>query len=103
MTTIQIVYNTILMLATQITFIGCRTWNVKAIAKNNMPQVILSGVIVNLSWLVSMGLGGVSMNAIINDFQWEHVPIVLACIIGGVVGTYIGMYDKTKRNGDIRI
>lgn len=96
MTTIQIIHNTILMLATQITFIGCRTWNVKAIAKNNMAQVILSGMIVNLSWLVSMGLGGVSMNAIINNFQWQHVPIVLACMIGGVIGTYIGMFEKRK-------
>lgn len=96
MTTIQIIHNTVLMLATQIIFIGCRTWNVKTIAKNNMTQVIVSGIIVNLSWLVSMGLGGVSMNAIINNFEWQHVPIVLACMIGSVLGTYIGMYEKRK-------
>lgn len=96
MTTIQIIHNTLLMFSTQLIFIGCRTWNVKAIAKNNMIQTMVSGTIVNISWLVSMGLGGVSMYNIINDFQWQYVPIVAACVFGGAAGTYIGMKEKIK-------
>jgi fucose 4-O-acetylase-like acetyltransferase len=94
MTTIQIVHNSLLIFTTQLIFIGCRTWNVKAIAKNNMPQTIASGMIVNFSWLVSMGIGGVSMASVINNFEWQHVPIILCCIAGGTVGTYIGMKEK---------
>lgn len=103
MTTIQIIQQTAIMFSTQLIFIGCRTWNVKAIAKNNMIQTMLSGTIVNISWLVSMGLGGVSMANLINHFQWQYVPIVAACVLGGAAGTYIGMKDKRERHGDIRI
>ena len=94
MTTIQIIHHTILMFATQLVFIGCRTWNVKAIAKNNILHVLVSGAIVNISWLISMGLGGVSMYNIINEFEWQYIPIILACVVGGTVGGYIGMKEK---------
>ena len=82
------------MFATQLVFIGCRTWNVKAIAKNNILHVLVSGAIVNISWLISMGLGGVSMYNIINEFEWQYIPIILACVAGGTVGGYIGMKEK---------
>lgn len=91
---IQVIHHSVLMFATQLVFIGCRTWNVKAIAQGNMVKTLLSGAVINISWLVSMGLGGVSMFHIINDFHWQYVPIVAACVLGGTAGAYIGMKEK---------
>lgn len=99
METQQIIQQTILMFITQLVFIGCRTWNVKSISSKKMSHTLTSGAIVNITWLISMGLGGVSMYNIINEFQWQYVPIVTACVLGGIAGAYIGMKEKTKQNG----
>ena len=78
----------------QLIFIGCRTWNVKAISNKNIPQVLLSGAIVHLSWLISIAIGAVSMNEIITNFKWEYLPIVFCSLSGGLIGSYISMKSK---------
>ena len=89
-------YSVIIFL-TQLIFIGCRTWNVKAIAKNDLKQVLLSGTFVHLSWLVSIAIGSVSMYEIITDFQISYLPIVLCSLTGGLIGSWIGLKDKFKK------
>ena len=79
---------------TQLIFIGCRTWNVQAIAKGSIPQVLISGAIVHLSWLVSIAIGAVSMFEIVSNFEWAYLPVVAASLLGGLIGSYIAM----KRN-----
>lgn len=84
----------IVVFITQLIFIGCRTWNVKAIAKHNIPQVLISGTFVHLSWLVSIAIGTVSMNEIISNFEMQYLPIVVASLAGGLIGSYISMKKR---------
>ncbi len=81
---------------TQLIFIGCRTWNIKAIAQNNKIQALLSGGLVHISWLITVGIGGISMHIIINDFNWNYLPIVVCSLVGSLIGTHLGMKNKTS-------
>ena len=92
----MILQYSIIVFITQLIFIGCRTWNVKAIAKQDIPNVLLSGTFVHLSWLVSIAIGTISMNEIITNFKWEYLPIVSCSLIGGLIGSYLSMKSKTK-------
>jgi len=87
----MILYYSIIVFVTQLIFIGCRTWNVKAIAKQNIPDVLISGTFVHLSWLVSIAIGAISMHEIITNFEWSYLPIVLCSLVGGLLGSYISM------------
>lgn len=82
---------TIIVFVTQLIFIACRTWNVKAIGAKNIPQVIISGVLVHLSWLVSIAVGAISMHEIISNFEWSYTPIIVASVVGTAIGGYISM------------
>lgn len=92
----MVIQYSITVFVTQLIFIGCRTWNVQAVAKNHIPQALISGVFVNLSWLVSIAIGAVSMYEIINDFKLEFLPVVICSVLGGTVGSYIAMRAKKK-------
>ena len=85
---------------TQLIFIGCRTWNVKAISRNNIPQVLLSGAIVHIMWLLSISIGVVSMKEILVNFKWSYLPIVACSMTGGLLGSYISMKQKIKKVKD---
>jgi len=84
----------IIVFITQLVFIACRTWNVKAISANNIAQVLISGTFVHLSWLVSIAIGAISMNEIITNFEWTYIPIVLCSLTGGLIGSYLSMKSK---------
>lgn len=84
----------IIVFMTQLIFIGCRTWNVKAIASKKIPQVLISGTFVHLSWLISIAIGAVSMHEIITNFEWSYLPIVACSLIGGLIGSYLSMKSK---------
>lgn len=84
----------IIVFVTQIVFIGCRTWNVKAIAKQDIWKVLISGALVHLSWLVSIAIGAISMNDIISNFELSHLPVVICSLVGGLLGSYISMKVK---------
>ena len=86
----------IIVFLTQLIFIGCRTWNVKAIASKNLAGVLISGAFVHLAWLVSIAIGSVSMHEIMTNFKWEYVPIVACSLAGGLLGSYIGLKEKKK-------
>ena len=86
----------IIVFITQLIFIGCRTWNVKAIASNNIIQVLISGAIIHISWLVSITMGVVSMKEMVLNFKWEYLPVVICSLTGGLIGSYISMKIKNK-------
>ena len=90
----MILQYSIIVFVTQLIFIGCRTWNVKAIASDNIPQVLISGTFVHLSWLVSIAIGAISMYEIITNFEWSYLPIIACSLIGGLIGSYISMRSK---------
>ena len=92
----QVFLYAITVFFTQLIFIGCRTWNVKAIAKNNLWQVILSGAFVHLAWLVSVAIGAVSMNEIITNFELKYIPVVVCSLCGGLIGSYLGLKERKK-------
>lgn len=84
----------LLVFFTQLIFIACRTWNVKAIAAKNIPAVLISGALVHISWLVSIAIGAISMHEIITNFKLEYLPIVLCSLSGGLLGSYLSMKSK---------
>lgn len=86
----------IIVFLTQLVFIGCRTWNVKAIAKNNLLHVLLSGAVVHIAWLVSIAIGAVSMHEIVSEFNWEYVPVVICSLTGGLIGSYLGLKERKR-------
>ena len=90
----MILQYSIIVFVTQLIFIGCRTWNVRAIASDNIPQVLISGTFVHLSWLVSIAIGAISMYEIITNFEWSYLPIIACSLIGGLIGSYISMRSK---------
>ncbi len=81
----------LVVFVTQLIFIGCRTWNVKAIANNNIIGVMVSGSLVHISWLVSIAIGTVSMSEILTAFNYSHIPVVFFSLMGGLLGTWIAM------------
>lgn len=87
---------TITVFLTQLIFIGCRTWNVRAVSKGNLKHVLLSGAIVHISWLASIAIGAVSMNEIITNFDWQYLPVIIGSLSGGLIGSWIGL--KERRN-----
>lgn len=92
----MVIQYAVIVFFTQLIFIGCRTWNVRAIARDNIPAALISGGIVHLSWLVSIAIGAVSMNEIISNFRLEYLPVVLCSLSGGLIGTYAAMKNKSK-------
>lgn len=87
----------VIIFITQLVFIGARTWNVRAIAEKNILQLLLSGTVVHISWLVSITVGVVSMKEIMLNFQWEYLPIIICSLTGGLIGSYIGLKAKMKK------
>jgi predicted MFS family arabinose efflux permease len=90
----SITFYAVTIFITQLIFIGCRTWNVKAISQNNILQTLLSGAIVHIAWLISISIGAISMNQIIADFKWEYTPIVFCSLVGGLMGSYAALKHK---------
>lgn len=93
----MIVKLTVTVFLTQLVFIGCRTWNVRAVSKGNLKHVLVSGAIVHISWLVSIAIGSVSMNEIITNFDWRYIPVVLGSLSGGLIGSWIGLQERRKK------
>tara|TARA_R110000851_G_scaffold212649_3_gene365355 strand:- start:635 stop:916 length:282 start_codon:yes stop_codon:yes gene_type:complete len=93
----MVIKYSIIIFITQLIFIGARTWNVRAIAEKNITQLMISGSIVHLAWLVSITLGVVSMKEIMLNFKLEYLPIIICSLTGGLIGSYIGLKAKMKK------
>lgn len=87
---------TVTVFLTQLVFIWSRTWNVKMVAANRTKQVLISGGIVHLTWLLGITLGVASMNEVMMNFRWEYVPVLVGSLAGGTIGAYLGMKEKMK-------
>lgn len=79
---------------TQLIFIGCRTWNVKAIADKDIKQVLLSGAIIHVAWLLAISIGVMSIKEVIYNFKLEYLPIIFCSLSGGLIGSYLSMKIK---------
>lgn len=78
----------------QLIFIYTRTWNVKAISSKNIFHVLVSGAIIHIAWLFSIGLGAYSVKEIVINFELKYIPVLLSSLIGGLLGSYIAMKNK---------
>lgn len=87
---------TLIVFITQIVFLYGRTWNVSSIAEKDMKGVILSGIAVHLSWLVSIAIGAYSMQKILLEFNWADIPVILGSLSGGLYGSYMALKKKIK-------
>lgn len=85
------IYNCIVVLISQIVFLWLRTVNVKRVALNQLWPAIFSGTGVGITWLISVSMGVDSLLDIKN--KW---PVTLCHLIGGAIGTYMGMRKKTN-------
>ncbi len=77
---------TITVFITQFIFTWGRTWNIKSIADRNIKQVLLSGTIVYLCWLMSIALGTISVIELVQNFNINYIPVVISGLIGGNLG-----------------
>lgn len=80
------------ILVTQFVFIYLRTLNVIQTAEKRILSAIITGNGIGLAWLISISIGA---NAIMKG---EPLPI-LAFLIGGSVGTYLGIKKELKKDG----
>ena len=77
----------ILLIVSNLIFQSSRTWNTRAIAKEDTLKVVLSSVVVKISWIIS---SAIAINSILEgDFL-----LTSTYIITGVLGDYIGMKIK---------
>lgn len=93
----DIILMCVTVFATQIVFIGARTLNVKAIADQNIPSVLLTGTVIHLSWLLSIAIGSVSMYELMTNFDLTYIPVIICSLAGGLLGSYWGMKRKNKK------
>lgn len=92
----SIIVMTVTVFINQLIFIWARTWNVKMIAANNLKGVLLSGAVVHIAWLIGITIGVVSFKAILTEFEWKYLPVIIGSLTGGLIGSYFGLLEKKK-------
>lgn len=90
----DILIQSIIVFTTQLVFIWARTVNVRQVADGNTAGVLISGGVVHITWLVGIAIGSNSVYKILNDFAMIHLWIVLSSLIGGIIGSWLGMKRK---------
>lgn len=80
----------LIVLVTQIIFLWLRTLNVKYTAGDNLFGAMITGIGIGLAWMVGIAIGS-------NAMMEGHWFPILMHIVGGAIGTYIGMKKKKKR------
>lgn len=78
-----------IVLVTQIIFLWLRTLNIKYIDKGKVWPAIWTGNGIGLMWMIGISVGANAM------MEGHWFPIVMH-LIGGSVGTYIGMHKKVR-------
>lgn len=87
-------YASLLMLVSQIVFLYFRTLNVIYTAEKKILPAIVTGNCIGIAWLISMSIGANSV------LKGEALPII-AFLVGGSLGTYLGI-SKKKREDELR-
>ena len=83
----------IVILIAQLSFMYLRTINVIYTSERKMKRTLVSGIGLDISWLVSMSIGLTS----VMTGEWQ--PIV-AFLMGASLGRYYGIKQERKRHGD---
>ena len=85
-------YSSVVVLMSQILFVYLRTINVIYTAEKRILGAIVTGNGIGMTWLVTMSIGA---NSIMNG---QLLPII-CFLIGGTIGTYLGIKQEKKKNG----
>lgn len=80
----------LIVLVTQIVFLWLRTLNVKYTANDHMVGAMLTGVGIGLAWMVGIAIGA-------NSMMEGHIFPIAMHIVGGTIGTYMGMRKKVRK------
>ena len=81
-----IIEMTATVFVTQFVFTWGRTWNIKAIADRDVKRVLISGTIVYFCWLLSIALGSISVIELVQNFNTDYIPVIIAGLVGGNLG-----------------
>ena len=87
----NVYYLSMIVFTSQFLFIGARTWNIRAIAEKKMTNILLSGFVIHLFWLISITIGVTSMVELMKNFQPEYLFVILASASGGLLSSYLVM------------
>lgn len=83
----------IVILLAQLTFMYLRTINVIYTSERRLKPTIISGIGLDISWLISMSIGLTS----VMTGEWQPI---LAFLMGASLGRYWGIKQERKRHGD---
>ena len=81
----------VIILISQIVFIFLRTINVIYTSERRLWPAIWSGNGIALAWLVSISIGA-------NSVMQGHILPIMAFLVGGAVGTYLGIKKEQKKD-----
>jgi hypothetical protein len=85
------IYQIITVIVLQFMFIFFRTLNVIYTAHNNLLGAMVTGLMVNILWIVTTYYG-------IEAFENGNVALAIAYLAGGQIGIYWGMRKKEINN-----
>ncbi len=89
----------IIVFISQIIFVACRTWNVKSISKNDVTAAVVSGILVQVVWLINIAIGSNFTLKFLENYDFQYIPVVLLSLTGGAIGTYLSLKIKRNPNG----
>lgn len=92
----EIVIQCILGFTSQILFLLFRTINIHATANLKMKEVMISGFLINATWIMGIGIGANGAKELIMNGNWYYLPVVLSMTAGSMLGAYIGIRKKKK-------
>lgn len=96
----EVIILTVSVFLVQIVFIYARTINVAYIARNNVKGALFSGALIHISWLISIAIGVDSVAQVAANMDFRYIPVILASLAGGLIGTYKGMKNKNSSHGN---
>ena len=83
--------SSLIILISQIIFIFLRTINVIYTSERRLWPAVISGNGIGLAWLVSISIGA-------NSIMTGEILPIMAFILGGTIGTYMGIKKEQKKH-----
>jgi len=81
----------LLLISTNLIFQTSRTYNARAIAKEDTMKVVWTSIIVKVSWIISTSIG---IKSVFDGDIW----LVITYVVTGTLGDYLGMIITYKNN-----
>lgn len=80
----------VIILISQIIFLWLRTINVRNVAEGNLLGAIVTGNGIAMAWMISIAIGA-------NAMMEGHIMPIVMHLIGGTIGTYMGMRKRDRK------